>query len=227
MAKPRLSIIVPVLNEAATLPEFLKRLQHWRGPLTAELIVVDGGSEDDTVATATPLVDKLLSAQRGRAAQMNAGASQAGAAYLMFLHCDSCLHIEPATLFGALAEEPAWGFFRIRLSGADWRFRLIERAMNWRSATTGVATGDQGLIISADLWRQSGGFAELPLMEDVEMCKRLREYARPRVFSPPLATSSRRWEQGGIFSTVVHMWYLRLAYWLGVAPEKLERSYYG
>jgi len=225
MAEPLLSIVVPVLNEAADLAESLRQLQCWR-PL-AEVIVVDGGSEDASASVAEPLCDTLVRSQRGRALQMNAGAARAAGAYLLFLHCDTRLEITPQRLQQILETRPPWGFFRVRLSGAAPGLRLVEAGMNLRSTATAVATGDQGIFVERDVWAACGGFAPIPLMEDVELCKRLRRRASPLVVDPPVVTSSRRWEQRGVLPTVLHMWYLRLAYWLGVRPERLRRSYYG
>lgn len=226
MADAPLAIVVPVLNEAGSLPEFLDQLQAWR-QAGCELVLVDGGSTDGSGSLAESRVDQLLRSKPGRARQMNTGAAATGAAHLLFLHCDTRLAISPQTLLSALADKPGWGFFRVRLSGRDWRLRVIESAMNLRSSLTRVATGDQCLFVDRRLWAELGGFADIPLMEDIELCKRLRRCAPPAVLSPPVTTSSRRWEERGVVATVLHMWYLRLAFWLGVAPEKLVRSYYG
>ncbi len=126
-----------------------------------------------------------------------------------------------------LDEAPRWGFCRVNLSGRRLAFRLIEHSMNLRSRLTRVATGDQMLIVRADCHREAAGFAEIPLMEDVEYSKRLRSLAPPLIVREPVETSSRRWEERGPLRTIVSMWMLRLAYWLGVPPARLWHYYYG
>jgi rSAM/selenodomain-associated transferase 2 len=224
VTEPLISIVVPVLDEAERLAAFLEHLQAWR-PL-AELIVVDGGSADASAAIAAPLVDRVLRVERGRALQMNAGAALARGRYLLFLHCDTCLSIAAADFAAELAEVPGWGFCRVALSGGDWRLRIVETAMNLRSQLTGVATGDQCLFVERSLWVQTGGFAGIPLMEDIEICKRLRRIQKPHIIADAVVTSSRRWEQRGVLSTVLLMWRLRLAFWLGVSPARLVKKYY-
>ena len=224
MTEPLISIVVPVLDEAEELPAFLEHLQAWR-PL-AELIVVDGGSADASAAIAAPLVDRVLRVERGRARQMNAGAALARGRYRLFLHCDTCLSIAAGDFAAELAEMPGWGFCRVTLSGGDWRLRIVETAMNLRSQLTGVATGDQCLFVERSLWAQTGGFAGIPLMEDIEICKRLRLIQKPHIIADAVITSSRRWEQRGVLSTVLLMWRLRLAFWLGVPPARLVKKYY-
>ncbi len=221
---PRLSLVIPVLNEAAVLPDLLAQLSAWRP--VAEIILVDGGSEDDSRVLAEGRVDQLLQSAPGRARQQNAGAAVACGDYLAFLHCDTALTISPQEFVDALEDQPSWGFFQVCLSGDDWRFRIIERFMSWRSRWTQVATGDQCLFVSRALFESLGGFADIPLMEDVELSKRLRRRASPRMLTPPVVTSSRRWEQRGVLRTVLLMWSLRLRYWLGAAPAGLSKSWH-
>lgn len=223
MTAPLLSLVIPVLNEAAGVAERLSALQPWRE--CAEIIVVDGGSDDDSASLARPLADLVLTSEPGRAKQLNLGASRAAGAYLLFLHCDSTPGIDPAAFCEFLRTRPAWGFFQVCLDGKDWRFRVIERFMNWRSRLTHVATGDQGLLVSRELFEGLGGYAEIPLMEDVEFCKRLRRQGSPALLAPPVTTSSRRWERRGVVRTVLLMWKLRLLYWLGADPAALAGAY--
>ncbi len=223
MNKPTLSLVMPVLNEAPELALRLDALQPWRA--SAELILVDGGSEDASLGIAASRVDRVLESPPGRARQQNTGAGAAAGDYLLFLHSDTRLTIEPTALLEALGKAPAWGFFSVRLAGRDWRFRIIERFMCWRSRLTRVATGDQALFVRRELFEQLGGFADLPLMEDVELSKRLRRVANPVIMAPPAVTSSRRWERRGVVRTVLLMWELRLRYWLGAAPADLARRY--
>jgi len=226
VTKKGLSIIIPVLNEADSVTAFLRHLSPWRE--FAEIIVVDGGSSDATVRMARGHCDQLLlTTDAGRAAQMNAGAARAQADYLLFLHCDTQLTCRPGEFIGQLAGTARWGFFTIRLSGTDYRLRIIEWFMNVRSRRTRIATGDQAIFLCRPLWDELGGYADIPLMEDIELCKRLRRIAAPDIASPPVVSSSRRWERHGVWTTVLTMWRLRLAYWLGVAPDRLARSYYG
>jgi rSAM/selenodomain-associated transferase 2 len=223
---PDLSIVVPVLNEAENIEQSLKAVRALCGN-SAELIVVDGGSTDGTVAIARRLADAVVTTSRGRARQMNAGAMLARGRFLLFLHVDTQL---PETL-SALVEQwvsnnTLWGFFPARLSGRQCAFRLIERLMSWRSRLTGIGTGDQCLFVERSLFHKLGGFAEQPLMEDIELSRRLKKYARPQVQKTPVTTDSRRWECYGIARTVLLMWRLRLAYFFGASPDALVKRYY-
>lgn len=224
---PSLSLIIPVLNEAATIGRQLQALQPLRRQ-GCEIIVVDGGSSDNTCAMARPCCDQLIVAGKGRARQMNAGAAVASAPWLLFLHADTRLPASIPDCLLALKTRPVqWGFFVVKLSGERWPFRVIEAAMNLRSRITAVSTGDQGLFVRRELFAQCGQFADIPLMEDVAISKRLRKIAKPLVWPDPVLTSSRRWEQRGIVRTVLLMWSLRLAYYLGVSPQRLVQVYYG
>jgi rSAM/selenodomain-associated transferase 2 len=221
----RLSIIIPVLNEADVIQ---KQLLELKKSLNAdnEIIVVDGGSHDDTVILAENLADRvIISPQKGRAFQMNAGAALAQGDTLLFLHSDTCLP-NHFTHFDFIKNEKKWGFFRVRLSGTQWQFRIIETMMNLRSQFTAIATGDQGIFIKRQFFEDLKGFAEIPLMEDVELCKRLRKYASPLIVKETVTTSSRRWEQHGIVKTILLMWRLRLDYFFGVSPSVLVKRYY-
>ena len=222
---PSCSCIVPVLNEQAQIGDLLHLLRQ-KFP-EAELVLVDGGSSDETVALATPLCDQLLHSPVGRATQMNLGASVAGGDYLFFLHADTSPEFDDAVLQTLLLDRPSWGFCQVRLSGGARALRVVESSMNWRSRLSSVATGDQMLWLRRDLFEQLGGYAAIPLMEDVDLCKRLRCHAKPVVIHKGVCTSSRRWESSGIALTVIRMWALRLAYSCGVAPKTLWRFYYG
>ncbi|BFM16604.1 hypothetical protein R50073_27870 [Maricurvus nonylphenolicus] len=231
MQKPtvNLSIIIPVLNEAKNLLAYLKPLQLWRQQ-GVELIVVDGGSDDDTLALAKDHADKAFVAERGRARQMNAGAKRAAGHYLLFLHADTRLpQAEVDEVLGSFESlkqrDVAWGFFPVRLSSRRWPFRVIECAISWRSRLTSVATGDQAIFVERSVWDQLGGFSDIPLMEDVEISKRLRQRSAPKVMSVPVETDSRRWESRGVVRTVLLMWSLRLLYFIGFKPQRLAPWY--
>ena len=225
MSRPSLSFVIPVLNEAVRIGPLLALLE--RDFPAAERIVVDGGSVDETVAAAMPAATQLLLGEPGRAAQMNLGARAAIGDYLLFLHADSRPRFAAAELEVALAGGPGWGFFPLRLDGRQTVFRLLERAISWRSRHSGIGTGDQMLFLRRQLFLDCGGFASIPLMEDVELCTRLRRLVAPLVPDLAVETSSRRWEQRGVLHTVLQMWGLRMAYALGVAPERLWHAYYG
>jgi len=222
-----LSIIVPTLNEQKTIETCLSHLQAMRD-WGVEVILSDGGSMDQTCELATPLVDKLVSGEPGRARQMNAGAGAAKGKYLLFLHADTKLPSEflLASLGEKLLGEAKWGFFPVKLSGSAWPFRVIETAMNFRSRITGIGTGDQAIFIQSEFFHHVGGFADIPLMEDVEFGRRLKTVCRPTLAEVFVVTSSRRWEQQGICRTVLKMWRLRLAYFLGASPHNLVHQYY-
>jgi rSAM/selenodomain-associated transferase 2 len=221
----RISFIIPVLNEEHAIAAFLQDLRH-RYP-DCNLIVVDGGSRDRTVVRALPGCDQLLLGDQGRARQMNLGAKVANTPYIAFLHADTCPGVPASRLQEYFDQGSTWGFCRVRLSGERNSFRIIEWFMNQRSRLTSVATGDQMLIMQRALFDQTGGFDDIPLMEDVAYCKRLRRVAAPVIVQEPVVTSSRRWEEGGVVKTQLRMWILRLAYFLGASPNTLWQHYYG
>jgi rSAM/selenodomain-associated transferase 2 len=221
----RCAFVIPVLNEAARIEALLRSLAV-EFP-DCERIVVDGGSEDGSAALAAPLATRLLSSERGRAMQMNAGARATQAAFLLFLHADTRPLFDQAALMAAIQSDPVWGFCRVRLSGSHWLLRIIERMMHLRAGMSGVATGDQLHVVRREVFLGLGGYPPIPLMEDVAMSKRLRELAPPVPFDLPVVTSSRRWEQRGILRTMVLMWGLRALYALGVSPRRLWQYYYG
>jgi rSAM/selenodomain-associated transferase 2 len=223
----RLSVIVPALDEAGQIAATLRPLQTLR---TAghEVIVVDGGSIDDTIVLARPLADAVISSLCGRARQMNAGAALASGGILLFLHADTRLPDEAAhaILDGLAHSGKAWGRFDVRLSGHQTMLRVVERMMNLRSRLTGIATGDQAMFARRAAFQAAGGFPAIPLMEDIALSSALkRSCGAPLCLSVPVVTSSRRWEAHGILHTIVLMWWLRLAYFLGAAPERLARQY--
>lgn len=216
-----LSIIVPTLNEQQTIETCLSHLQSMRN-FGVEVIVSDGGSDDQTLETAKPFVDELVCSEPGRARQMNAGAAAANGQCLLFLHADTKM---PSGFSLVSLGKAQWGFFPVKLSGSAWPFRIIETAMNLRSRTTGIGTGDQAMFIRSELFHRVGGFADIPLMEDVEFCRRLKVICRPTLAKGFVVTSSRRWEQQGVCRTVLKMWRLRLAYFLGASPHNLVQQY--
>jgi len=221
----RVSIIVPTLQEAGTVGALLDDLQALRAA-GHEVIVVDGGSSDDTLALAAPACDRLLHCPPGRAVQMNAGAAVAGGDILWFVHADTRLPASAMRAIEAASEAGAgWGRFDIRLSGSRTGFRLIETLINLRSRLTGIATGDQGLFVSRELFDTVGGYPAIALMEDVALSKSLLRHGRPACLHDRLTTSSRRWEHRGMWRTVVLMWRLRLAYALGADPDTLAERY--
>lgn len=224
---PGLSIIVPALNEAAEIVSFLEPLQPLRRE-GVELILADGGSRDDTVALAAPLVDRSLTAPRGRASQMNAGASAAQGEVLLFLHADCRLPdgAKDLILDGLRETGRSWGRFDVRLSGAQPLLRAIELLMNLRSRLTGIATGDQAMFMTRRAYRAAGEFPAIALMEDVAMSARLKRAGKPLCLKARVTSSSRRWERSGILRTVLLMWRLRLGYFLGADPKRLARIYY-
>ena len=222
---PLLSVVIPVRNEAQALPGLLDDLADLRAT-GVELILVDGGSGDGTCELALGRVDQLLRTAPGRALQMNAGAAVACGEYLWFVHADTRVSVESLeSLQGALKERPLWGRFDVRLSGPGLAFRVIGAMINLRSRLSGIASGYQGIFVARQHFEAMGGYAQMPLMEDLQLCRRLKTLARPRCLRPPLSTSSRRWEQNGIWRTVLLMWCLRLAYYCGASPEKLARQY--
>jgi rSAM/selenodomain-associated transferase 2 len=222
----KLSIIMPVLDEGEGIAPTLDALGDMRA-LGAEVIVVDGGSRDATIQRARLRTDRVLSAPRGRALQMNAGAAKATGDVLLFLHADTRLprHADLVVLTGLERSGRAWGRFNVKIEGRSPLLLLVGWLMNLRSRLTGIATGDQAIFVRRDTFQAIGGFAEIPLMEDVALCKRLKGVSRPLCLSERVVTSGRRWEKNGVLNTIVLMWRLRLAYFFGANPNELARQY--
>ncbi len=222
----KLSIIIPTLNEGHSIVAILQRLQPLREG-GDEVIVVDGGSDDQTLGLAAPRVDHAVQTQPGRARQMNYGAALATNEILLFLHADTALPDGADQLINRELSptKRVWGRFDLRLSGDHFMFRVIERMINLRSRLSGVATGDQAIFVKKAVFDLVGGYAEIPLMEDIALTKTLRTLSRGCCIRPPVVTSSRRWERHGIFKTIRLMWWLRLQYLLGRDPVRLADSY--
>lgn len=221
----KLSIVMPVLDEAAALPARLAALQSLR-QRGAELIVVDGGSSDDTVARASHGADRVLLAPRGRASQLNAGADVARGDVLLFLHADTQLPPRAdACIALALRGGARWGRFDVRIAGRHRLLGLVAALMNVRSRLSGIATGDQAMFVQRRLFRRVGGFAPLPLMEDVDLSVRLRREAAPACLRDRVVTSGRRWDTQGFWRTVWLMWRLRAAFALGADAHALAARY--
>mgnify|MGYP001764077941 CR=1 FL=1 len=222
---PVLSIVLPTLDEAAGIADTLHALQPLR-ERGAELIVADGGSSDGTAAIARPLADVVLQAPRGRALQMNAGAARARGPVLLFLHADTRLPPQADVLIAqALAAGADWGRFDVRIDGRHPMLRVVAALMNLRSRCTGIATGDQAIFVRRALFEHLGGYAPQPLMEDIELSRRLKRHGRPACLRTPVHTSGRRWEQRGVWRTILLMWRLRWRYWRGESPTRLAEAY--
>ncbi len=228
MHLPRLSIVVPTLNEAEIIVPLLASLQQFRRR-GAEVIVADGASQDRTLELAAPLADRAIVVERGRARQMNAGAGIASGDVLLFLHADSQLPVDADMQIDheLSASKSKWGRFDIKLTGRHPLLRIVEFSMNWRSRLTAIATGDQAMFIKRSLFDDVGGFPDIALMEDVAMSARLNAHSRPLCLRARVLASSRRWEQRGILRSIMLMWRLRLLYFLGTDPKVLARMYYG
>ncbi len=223
----RLSIIVPVFNEAAHLPEILSQLLVYQ-QRACEILLVDGGSQDDTVAIARSAGFKVLMSERGRAAQMNQGAQAANGEILLFLHADTQLPDQAdQIIFKAIEDDLRhWGRFNVRIAGPSKMLKVIAMMMNIRSAWSGIATGDQAIFVRRQVFQGIGGFPQQALMEDIEFSKRIKAKSRPICLYQKVITSGRRWENNGVWRTIFLMWGLRSAYFLGADPEKLAKLYH-
>lgn len=222
--RPKLSIILPVLNEGECLGAALQALQTWRS--ACELIVVDGGSTDLSLAIARPLADKVLTSARGRAKQMNTGAAQARADILLFLHADTTLPDSAVDdITKAIEDGWNWGRFDVQFDDARLIFKLIAWMMNLRSRLSGIATGDQAIFVSHKAFKTVGGFPDIALMEDISLSCRLNKLGKPCCLRAKVTTSARRWQQHGILKTILLMWRLRLAYFFGADPSDLAARY--
>ncbi len=224
MKAAKISIVIPVLNEAATIQETLTRIQN---ASDVEVIVVDGGSQDETVALAQSVGVKVIAATSGRASQMNAGAAVATGSILLFLHADT--HLPPAfdTLVRQVLQNTGTiaGAFELRIDAELWGIRLIEKMVNWRSRFLSLPYGDQAIFLKASIFKEIGGFPNLPIMEDFELMRRLKRYGKIAIAPAPVLTSGRRWQKLGVVRTTLINQLIIISYFLGVPPAKLARWY--
>jgi rSAM/selenodomain-associated transferase 2 len=218
------SIIIPTLNEEKTIEPCLSALQPLRS--NCEIIIVDGGSIDNTRVIAGTLADKVVSSDKGRARQMNNGARYASGNVLIFLHADTSLPENALQLIQQkLNSSRKWGRFDIQLSGKHFMLKVIAQMMNWRSRLTGIATGDQVIFVTRQAFEKAGQYPEINLMEDIAICKALRKISPPICLKAKVISSGRRWERYGIYKTILLMWNIRLRYFFGADPQILAFLY--
>ena len=229
-----ISVIIPTLNEELTI---MATLAHTAALGFDELIVVDGGSLDQTPVlvesyrrrTQSPAQSpvRLVTAPRGRARQMNEGAKASGGEILLFLHADTQLPGDAKTMIDTtLADQRmVGGRFDVRFDRPSTWGSIISRMMNWRSRLSGIATGDQALFVRRPIFEQMGGFADIPLMEDIDFSRRLKQKGATAALTATVTTSFRRWERHGPLRTLLLMWVLRFLYWIGVSPSHLVDWY--
>ena len=237
-----LSIVIPLLNEADNLPKLMGHLAHLN-PAPYQVILVDGGSTDNSVAIAKELIESLIDSSTsvisgqvidwqiiestaGRALQMNAGAELATGDVLLFLHADTQLPNHAIADITSAVRQAAWGRFDVRLDSSAWMLKVVSQMINWRSRFSGIATGDQAIFIKKPLFEQLGGYPQQPLMEDIELCKRLKAIGKPACLRSKVITSARRWQQYGTWRTIGLMWHLRFDYWRGVSADNIKQRYY-
>jgi len=228
---PSIAVINPTLNEERALPQ---TLLHLRQQQFNEVIVVDGGSEDHTVSVVKSHLTgisrgaaKVITADRGRARQMNAGAAEAQSDILLFLHADTQLPLDGRTTIERAMDNPqcVGGRFDVQFEhDRGWAW-VISRMMNWRSRWSGLATGDQAIFVRREIFERMGGYADIPLMEDLEFTRRLKYLGSVAALHSKVTTSFRRWEQRGALQTILNMWTLRFFYWLGFSPRTLHQYY--
>jgi rSAM/selenodomain-associated transferase 2 len=221
---PLVSIVIPVLDDAVALTRVLAQLTDHDD---FEVVVVDGGSQDES-RRAAGAADRVVESASGRARQLKVGIAASRGAFIWMVHADSGITIELLNQIRLSATDVSvrWGRVDVRLAGDALAYRVIEWSMNWRSRLTGICTGDQGIFVRRELLELIGGVPQQALMEDIELCKKLRRLAVPCRLSGPIETATRRWERRGILRTVLEMWCFRLAYSFGANPERLAARYY-
>ncbi|HEY6262740.1 MAG TPA: TIGR04283 family arsenosugar biosynthesis glycosyltransferase [Nitrospiraceae bacterium] len=230
----RISVIIPTLDEERTI---MTLLAHTVSLGFDELIVVDGGSLDQTrqlvesykpsthLAAQSPV--RLMTAPCGRARQMNEGAKASRGEILLFLHADTQLPDGAKTMIETALDDQQMvgGRFDVRFDRPSMWGTVISRMMNWRSRMSGIATGDQALFVRRPIFEQIGGFADIPLMEDIDFSRRLKRKGASAALTATVTTSFRRWERHGPLRTILLMWALRFLYWIGVSPHRLTKLY--
>ena len=220
----RISIIIPVLDEASTIAATLDAVLRLH---PYQIIVVDGGSTEETVKIAAGFSVRALASERGRARQMNHGAAHATGDALLFLHADTKLPDAAFTDIAAALEDPrcVGGRFDVDLEGEHWMLGVIGRMISYRSRATKVGTGDQGIFVRREVFSRMGGYPDIPLMEDIAFCRALKRRGDIACLSSRVVTSARRWEKDGVWRTIFRMWTLKLLYLGGVSPARLQQFY--
>lgn len=236
------SIIIPILNEADNLAHLFTNINSLN-PMPQQVIVVDGGSNDDSIRIVRRFINKVMAdnyckidwqmteSKAGRALQMNTGAALATSDVLLFLHADTQLPMNAIESISEAMKRAEWGRFDVRIDSRQPTLRLVSQMINWRSKLSGIATGDQAIFISQSLFEQIGGYPNQALMEDVELCKQLKSkqlkgIAKPACLKSKVITSARRWQQHGTWRTIILMWHLRFDYWRGVSADHIRQRYY-
>lgn len=231
------SIIVPILNEANNLPHLFTHIAGLN-PSLQQIILVDGGSNDDSFEWAQKFIADLnnsnqsainwqvVQSQAGRARQMNKGASLATSDILLFLHADTELPTHAVADIQTAMQKSEWGRFNVKLNSRQPMLWVVSHMINLRSRLTSIATGDQAIFITRKLFEQVGGYPQQALMEDVELCKQLKAKSKPACLKTKVITSARRWEQHGTCRTILLMWQLRFDYWRGVSADNIKARYY-
>ncbi|MBD2518698.1 TIGR04283 family arsenosugar biosynthesis glycosyltransferase [Nostoc sp. FACHB-973] len=222
----KISIIIPAINEAGNIKEAIATTQI---STNIEVIVVDGGSSDDTAAIAQSLGVKIISSSPGRAVQMNTGAVAASGEILLFLHADTRLPAGFDEMIRTVLQQPSTvaGAFNLRIDASLLSLRWVELGVKWRSHFCQMPYGDQAIFLTKAVFQQIGGFPELPIMEDFELIRRLKAKGRITIISTPVVTSARRWLQKGVFKTTLLNQIVIIAYLLGVSPEQIRHWYRG
>ena len=233
----KVSIVIPILNEADNLPHLFAYINSLK-PAPQQVILVDGGSNDDSISIMQSLIEqsmldnyhkiawRMTESKAGRARQMNAGAALATGDVLLFLHADTQLPNQAIAQVTTAVKTKEWGRFDVKLNSHQPMLWVVSQMINWRSRLTSIATGDQAIFISKDLFDKIGGYPNQALMEDVEICKRLKSIAKPTCLRSKVITSARRWQQHGTWRTIILMWQLRYDYWRGVSAANIKARYY-
>ena len=241
-AMATVSIIIPVLNEADNLPLLFDNINRLN-PKPQQVILVDGGSTDNSIAIIQSFINKVMpdndrkidwqmtESKAGRALQMNTGAALATGEVLLFLHADTQLPMDAIESVSEAMKRAEWGRFDVQIASRQPTLRLVSQMINWRSRLSGIATGDQAIFISQSLFEQIGNYPNQALMEDVELCKQLKGkqlkgMAKPACLKSEVITSARRWQQHGTWRTIILMWHLRFDYWRGVSADNVKARYY-
>ena len=223
--KKMLSIIIPTKNESKVILKTLLPLQDLRKNKTCEIILVDGNSSDSSIELAKPYVDKILISQSDRSIQQNIGASVSKNDLLLFLHADTQINPKDIENIGLKNKKAIWGFFKIRFDNDQKRYRLLEFFINLRSMVFKYGTGDQCLFMNKDIFYKVGGFPNIRLMEDIEICSSLKRICKPKIMNDVATSSSRKWESYGFVKTIIKMRLYRILYFFGIDTRLLKKNY--